>query len=154
MNTDKIEDILKELASKPIGIQGVVLVSSEGEPIAAPIGIEENSALIIAGTMLYLAKTTHEEFKWREIENIAVRGKEGHLILTRCNHDAFLLVKAGKTLSGLLDGEINRTVKKLQAELNAEVLPELDAEVFPELNLEDSSETENEIRYRGRPTSF
>ncbi len=140
MNTDKIEEILKALASKPIGIQGAVLVSSEGEPITAPIGMEENSALIMAGTMLYLAKSTREEFKWREIENISVRGKEGHLILANCNHDAFLLVKAGKTLMGLLDGEINRTVKKLQTELQAIKGTELQPEVLPELIPEASPE--------------
>lgn len=154
MSTDKIDRLLKELASKPIGIQGAVLVSSEGQPITAPIGMDENSVLIMAGTMLYLVSSTREEFNWQEIEQISVRGREGHVILATCNQDAFLLVKAGKALTGLLDGEINRTVKKLQAELTMTKGSEFNTEAPPELNAEVLPETENEIRHRGRSTSL
>ena len=112
-----VEAILQKLFSKPIGVQGAVLVSSEGQPLTAPVGMDENSALVLAGTMLYLAKNACEECDWSEIETICVRAKNGHVVLSSCTPDVFLLVKAAKMLTGLLDGEISRTVKKLQAQL-------------------------------------
>ncbi len=158
MTTGKIQEILKELASKPIGIQSAVLVSLEGQPITVPIGMDENRVLILAGTMLYLARSIHEELNWSEIENISVRGQEGHIILSSCSPEVFLLVKAGKALAGLLEGEINRTVKKLQAELNITQTNEMkmteiserDVNSTPEINPEVSFDGDNEIRYRGR----
>jgi predicted regulator of Ras-like GTPase activity (Roadblock/LC7/MglB family) len=170
MSTLKIERILQDLIAKPIGIQGVALVSDEGQPIFTPMGMDKNSTLIMAGSMLYLAKSTQDEFNWSSIETISVRAQEGYIILTHCNRNNFLLVKAGKALSGLLEGEINRTVEKLQVELQtfqetsipdrAESLPQLAAEVIPridevlyELDAEILPNNDDEIRYRGRRTN-
>ncbi|NJM88530.1 MAG: hypothetical protein HC847_16530 [Hydrococcus sp. RU_2_2] len=170
MSTLKIERILQELIAKPIGIQGVALVSDEGQPIFPPMGMDKNSTLIMAGSMLYLAKSTQDEFNWSSIETISVRAQEGYIILANCNRNNFLLVKAGKALSGLLEGEINRTVEKLQIELQtlqetsiperAESLPQLAAEVLPridevlyELDAEILQNNDDEIRYRGRRTN-
>jgi predicted regulator of Ras-like GTPase activity (Roadblock/LC7/MglB family) len=159
MNTNKIEAILQDLAAKPIGIQSAILVSSQGQPLTPPIGIDENSAAIVAGTMLYLAKSTCEELKWEIAEKISVQGSGGHVILTSCGDDIFLLVKAGKTLTGLLDGEINRTVKNLQVELQAMRSATISDRSPPQLNPERFQERtpveeDSEIRYRGRRTSF
>lgn len=158
MSTNKIEELLEELASKPIGIQSVVLVSLEGQPITAPIGMDEDRVLILAGTMLYSARSIHEELNWSGIETISFRGPDGHIILTGCTSDVFLLVKAGKALAGLLEGEINRTVKKLQAELSlteankmkmAEIY-EQEANTLPQFKTDTPGENNNELRYRGR----
>jgi predicted regulator of Ras-like GTPase activity (Roadblock/LC7/MglB family) len=167
----KIERILQDLMAKPIGIQGVALVSAEGQPIIPPIGIDKNGTLIMAGSMLYLAKSTQDEFHWQGIETIAVRAREGHIILSSCSSEVFLLVKAGKALSGLLEGEINRAIEKLQATLQLvreassqvqaetiapiapEVLPKID-EVLYEFNAEVSISPDDEIRYRGRRTNI
>jgi predicted regulator of Ras-like GTPase activity (Roadblock/LC7/MglB family) len=110
----RVEEILQELTTKPIGIEGAVLVNSEGQPITTPIGINENSAQIMAGTILYLINNTQNELNWQGIESISIRAQEGHLILTRCIAETFLLIKAGKSLTGLLEGEIYNTVKKLR----------------------------------------
>ncbi len=117
MNKGKIEIILKELASKTTGIQGAVLVSSQGQLLTTPIGIDHNSTLIIAGTMLHLAGCIREEFNWQEIEQISVRAQEGYIILTICNQDVFLLVKTDNVPLGFLEGDINHNVRKLRAEL-------------------------------------
>ncbi len=159
------DQILYELIAKPIGIQGAFLVSVEGQPITPPIGISENSALIIAGTMLYLAKSTHEELQWQDVEKISVQAQEGYVILASCTPDVFLLVKAAKALSGLLDGEINRTVKRLQVALqienidkDTELSPEVRNELITQLKLDqpiaNSAETSspNPRTHRGNPT--
>jgi hypothetical protein len=62
--------------------------------------------------------------------------------LAHCNRDVLLLIKAGKTITGLLEGEINRALKKLKAVLQAldeeplkpQVLPPLTKEALPKPN--------------------
>lgn len=130
--TDTFEQILYDLIAKPIGVQSAFLVSLEGQPITAPIGISENSALIIAGTMLYLARSTNEELQWQGIEKISVQAKEGFVILASCTPNVYLLVKTAKALSGLLDGEINRTVERLQIALQTPDIIDKDTELTPE----------------------
>lgn len=158
-----LEQILCELIAKPIGIQSAFLVSLEGQPITSPIGISENSALIIAGTMLYLARSTQEELQWQGIEKISVQAQEGYVILANCTPDVFLLVKAAKALSGLLDGEINRTIQRLQTALQIENIDKdtelsLEArnELVTQLNLDqpvseqpEASPYNHELKYRG-----
>lgn len=142
---DTFEQILYDLIAKPIGVQSAFLVSLEGKPITAPIGINENSALIIAGTMLYLARSTNEELQWQGIEKISVQAREGFVILASCTPDIYLLVKTAKALSGLLDGEINRTVQRLQIALqtpdvihkDTELTPEARNEFIAQLNLDE-----------------
>lgn len=162
--TDGLETILQELMAKPIGIQAAVLVSAEGQPLTHPLGIDEDTALIMAGSLLYVAQNTQEELNWGDIDHVSIRGKEGHIILARCHQDTFLLVKAGKALTGLLEGEINRSLKKIKGELDengsfttkATALPKLEAkapdsseELLYEIETESALNTE-EIRYRGR----
>ncbi|WP_013320853.1 roadblock/LC7 domain-containing protein [Gloeothece verrucosa] len=175
-STNKLEEILQELATKPIGIEGVVLVSVEGYPIIPSINIDDNTALIIAGTMLYLAKSAEEEFGWQQIENISIKGPQGHIILAICNLEMFLLVKAGKAVTGLLEAEIKRTIKKLNAAMEVpqaqkaltpkppQTSPDLkeknnsvpaeDETFLPEMTEDVSLKVDQDIRYRGRRTNL
>lgn len=119
MNEIKINQILQEFAVQPLGIQGVVLVSEEGQPITNSIGITDDLALIMAGTMLQLAQRTREEFQWQEIQQISIRAEEGYLTLVSCEKDIFLLVKTTKSPSGFLEKDIKLIIKKLQQELQS-----------------------------------
>ena len=109
----EIAKILQELAEKPLAVEGIMLVSPQGQPLTDSIGMEHNSALILAGTMLYLANNTKEELSWSDVEQIAIRSPQGDLILTPCSDQAFLLVKTSKTITRLLEGEIQKTRSKL-----------------------------------------
>ena len=129
MNPSIIEPILQDLAMKAIGIQGIALVSQEGQPLNVPIGFDEDSTSIVAGTMLHVAQTTKHELNWHKVEVVSIRGQDGHLILACCNTDIYLLVKAGKVLTGLLEAEISRTVKKIQ-----EILQSSDASLLTPQN--------------------
>jgi predicted regulator of Ras-like GTPase activity (Roadblock/LC7/MglB family) len=116
--TKNLETILHELVSKPIGIQGAVLVSAEGQAITRPIGLDETTAATMAGTMLYLATSTQQELHWQNIETVSVRSPEGYMILSNCSDDTYLLIKSDKVPMGLLEGEISRTILRLKAALN------------------------------------
>jgi predicted regulator of Ras-like GTPase activity (Roadblock/LC7/MglB family) len=118
MNIDNLTTILNQLVAKP-GIQGVALVSAEGQAIITPINIDENTAGILAGNMLCLLKSMQDELLWQEIEIVSVRSPNGHLILKGCGADLYLLIKSDKVPVGLLEGEVSRAIEKLQAALNA-----------------------------------
>ena len=119
MNIDDIRAILKKFASNTMGFQGAALVNSEGKPITT-IGMDDDSALIMAGTMIYLAHRTRKEVQWEGIEQISVKGTDGYMILTTCSPDILLLVIASKIPEGMLLVDINRTVDKLRAILKNE----------------------------------
>jgi predicted hydrocarbon binding protein/predicted regulator of Ras-like GTPase activity (Roadblock/LC7/MglB family) len=137
METKIIEKILQDLTIKPIGIQGVALVSHQGQLITVPVGLDENSVLITSGTMLYAAQTIQTEFHWQNLEMISFKDKEGHIILACCSLEIYLLVKAGTVITGLLEGEISRTVKKLREEIqresDQEVGEQTTAEALPQV---------------------
>ena len=147
--SQKIREVLTRLLAKPINIQDAILVSAEGKPLTPPLSLTQNSTLIIAGTMLYLAKITREEFDWEQIKQITVQAQEGYVILSSINTDIFLLVQAAQVLSGLLEGEINRTIRQIQlvlssslqasqsSQLNQNLFTELDAEIVSHNNDEN-----------------
>ena len=93
-----------------------MLVSPQGQPLTDCIGMEHNSALILAGTMVYLVNNTKEELSWSDLEQIAIRSTQGHLILTPCSDQAFLLVKTGKIITGLVVVETAEKLEVLQAD--------------------------------------
>jgi predicted regulator of Ras-like GTPase activity (Roadblock/LC7/MglB family) len=112
---DEINRILQDFINKPLEVQCAFLVSLEGQLLTPAVNMDENSALIVAGTMIYLAQSTSEELQWETIDKISIQGKEGYVILASCTPNVFLLIQAGKGLIGLLDGEINRIIQKIQA---------------------------------------
>jgi predicted regulator of Ras-like GTPase activity (Roadblock/LC7/MglB family) len=155
----KLENILEELISKPIGIHGAVLVSANGLALTRPMGIDENISGMLSGTMIYLAQNTQTLLNWQEVELISIRASEGYVILSRCNIDAYLLIQSGKMPVGLLEGEINQAVAKLRSALNhtaddssivfqAALNPQ---NYLPmESELEKPTDFSNEVTYRGR----
>jgi predicted regulator of Ras-like GTPase activity (Roadblock/LC7/MglB family) len=164
MNSKNIENILQELVFKPIQIYGAVLVSSEGQAMTKPIGIDEKSSAMMAGTMIYLAKNTQAELNWQEVEQISMRAPEGYIILSRCNAEVYLLIHSGKVPIGLLEGEISQTVTKLQSALNPveDQNTIIQTVINPQNYLPIEGKIEepfdlnldlNEVTYRGRRTS-
>jgi predicted regulator of Ras-like GTPase activity (Roadblock/LC7/MglB family) len=117
--TKKVKQILQDLAAHPLEIQGAALVISfpEGKLMAVSIGLDEKSALMLSEPLLALVRSPQNKLNRPRIEQIAVSFPTGQLILSCLNRDIFLLVKAGKALTGLLEKEINRTVKILKEHL-------------------------------------
>jgi predicted regulator of Ras-like GTPase activity (Roadblock/LC7/MglB family) len=155
----KLENILEELVSKPIGIHGAVLVSANGLALTKPMGIDESISGMLAGTMIYLAQNTQTLLNWQEVELISIRALEGYVILSRCHTDAYLLIQSGKMPVGLLEGEINQTVAKLRSALNHTADDSsivFQAALNPQNYLPMESELEkpkdfsDEVTYRGR----
>jgi len=157
LNSSQVEQIFEDVVQEGMGIEGAILVSEEGRSLTRAIGLDESQALIMAGRMLALAKKSQTEMQWQDWEAIAAHSSDGHLMLTPCLPDVFLFVQASHILTGLLEVEIKRMVKKIQAmnQNNEMFVP------FSPLwdDLEDEmgevlADSDEQILYRGRRMSF
>lgn len=111
---EEVRKILQELIQKPLNIQCIFLISSQGQPITVPMGAGRHDAASMARIMPYLTQSTSVELQWTDVNKVCIQGKNGYVLLARCTPGASLLVQAGRTLLGLLDGEINRAAQRLQ----------------------------------------
>ena len=152
-----VERIFEEMINEFIGIEGAVLISSEGNPLTQAIGIEESMALLLAGKMLNFVGIAKTELAWTTFDSMAIHSPEGHLVLSQCFHDLFLLIKTEKMLTGLLEVEIKRIVKKIQAIYqNSEIFVSYTSLLHTreEDDFENFNDTmmlpEKEVLYRGR----
>ncbi|WP_013322205.1 roadblock/LC7 domain-containing protein [Gloeothece verrucosa] len=169
MNIYKINAILAEFMSQTEEIEGVVLISSNGQLLTEPIGIDINTAMILGGIFLHLAQNTYQQLDTQEIESISLRSGEGNLIFTACYPEVFLLVKSSNSLSfGLLERRIHLAAKMLQEQLQTNAdLPTVPLQeeplpkpvVFPASSASNSTNIpknnrgikNTRIRYRGLP---
>jgi predicted regulator of Ras-like GTPase activity (Roadblock/LC7/MglB family) len=117
MITGKIDKILREFVMRSPEVEEALLISSQGQPLTIPLKMKYNSVLTIAGTMLHLAERIEREFRWQEIQQIAVRSSTGYITLIRCTEEILLLVKTAKAPLGFLIKDIENTIKTLQTEL-------------------------------------
>lgn len=118
MDQSLLRQTLRELSEKQPEIQGVVLVSEQGQPLTTATGFDEDSILIMAGRMLYFSGRVQEELQWPSIDHVFLRATEGYLMLVACTEETFLLVKTTKTPSGMLEQEIKQTINQLSSILN------------------------------------
>jgi len=152
-----VERIFEEVINEFIGIEGAVLISAEGNLLTQAIGIEENIALLLTGKMINFIGIAKTELAWTTFDSISIHSPEGHLVLSQCFHDLFLLIKTEKMLTGLLEVEIKRIVKKIQAIYqNSEIFVSYTSLLSnkEEDDLENFNDTmmlpEEEVLYRGR----
>ena len=152
-----VERIFEEMINEFIGIEGAVLISSEGNLLTQAIGMEESMALLLAGKMLNFMEMAKTELAWTTFDSMAIHSPEGHLVLSQCFHDLFLLIKTEKMLTGLLEVEIKRIVKKIQAIYqNSEIFVSYTSllNTKEEDDFENFNDTmmlpEEEVLYRGR----
>jgi hypothetical protein len=109
--------------------------------------------------MLALAKKSQTEMQWQDWEAIAAHSSDGHLMLTPCLPDVFLFVQASEVLTGLLEVEIKRIIKKIQSiHQNNEMFVPF-SPLWDDLEEEDEmgevlADSDEQILYRGRRMSF
>ena len=159
LNSSQIERIFENVVQEGMGIEGAILISEEGRSLTRGVGLEESQALRMAGRMLALAKKSQTEMQWQDWEAIAAHSSDGHLILTPCLPDVFLFIQAGQILTGLLEVEIKRIVKKIQSiHQNNEIFVPF-SPLWDDLEEEDEmgevlADSDEQILYRGRRMTF
>jgi predicted regulator of Ras-like GTPase activity (Roadblock/LC7/MglB family) len=159
LNSSQIEQIFEDVVQEGMGIEGAILISEEGRSLTRAIGLDESQALMMAGRMLALASKSQKEMQWQDWEAIAAHSSDGHLMLTPCLPDVFLFVQASQVLTGLLEVEIKRIIKKIQAmNQNNEMFVPF-SPLWDDLEEEDEmgevlADSDEQILYRGRRMSF
>jgi predicted regulator of Ras-like GTPase activity (Roadblock/LC7/MglB family) len=169
MNRSLIQEILQDWMAQSIEVEGIGLVSAQGRPLSPPLGFDEKNFTILVGNVLYSAQNIQKELNWQEFEQIWMSSCQGHVILTPCYPNIFLLVKAGQTLSGFLEGKIDRLIKQLQGAFTviheeenfletlsifSEESPVSASHIFDKLGKESSLRTATPVQYRGRPAEL
>jgi predicted regulator of Ras-like GTPase activity (Roadblock/LC7/MglB family) len=119
MNKETIEALLIQFVSSLTEVQGVVMVSAQGQPLTDPIGISEASTAMMAGVMLHLAGCVSEQCQWHTVDGVTIQAQEGYLILMQCSRDLFLLIRASAVPSGYLQHQIQQRLLKLRLSLQA-----------------------------------
>ncbi len=113
---DKYEQILQELI-KNSGLEGAVLVSADGLPIASVLkpGTEEDRVAAMSAAILSLGEKVSEELQKGVLEQITIKGQDGYVILTGIGQDAVLTVLASNSAKlGLLLMEIKKAQEQLK----------------------------------------
>lgn len=158
IDTDQIEQIFQEVIQEGLGIQGAVFISEEGRPLTNAIGIEHDKALMLAAKLLSLTTNFKTEMGWNSFDAIALHSSDGHLMLVPCLTDSFILIQAGQILTGLLEVEIKRMIRKIEAICqNNEIFVPF-SPLWNDLESAEDlegllSKPEAEILYRGRRIS-
>jgi uncharacterized protein len=117
INTEKLGYILQNFVTTTSDIQGAVVVTPDGLPLAAnlPGVMDEERVSAMSAAMLSLGERIGVELVRGEIDRIYVEGDQGTSILTRCGQDAVFLVLASKLAKqGVLMLEIKRTISELK----------------------------------------
>lgn len=121
INTAKINSILQNFVSSTNDVQGVVLVTNDGLPLAAslPAAMDEERVSAMSAAMLSLGERIGKELGRGLIDRIFVEGDQGYGVLTSCGDESVLLVLASKAVKqGVLMLEIKSVVSALKEVLS------------------------------------
>ena len=136
LESDRLYKIIKNFTNQQPEIQGMALISSEGELLASSIGLDEGIATILAGNMLYVARQMQDELLWQELQQVTLRGNEGNLRLANCGNDTFLLIKTANIAMASLERDIRQVIKILQADQSEAI-----TEPFLQKNIQPKAST-------------
>jgi uncharacterized protein len=121
MGISTINGILQNFVSATTDVQGAVLVSPDGLPLASslPGSMDEERTSAMSAAMLSLGERIGQELARGNVERILVEGDNGYGVLMGCGEEAVLLVLASQAAKqGLLMLDIKRTVTEIKAALN------------------------------------
>jgi uncharacterized protein len=116
-----IDGILQSFVSGTINVQGAVLVSPDGLPLASslPPGMDEERTSAMSAAMLSLGERIAQELARGNVEKIIVESDNGFAVLVGCGEEAVLLVLANiAAKQGLLMLDIKRAVVSIKAALD------------------------------------
>ena len=107
---------LKKLQISSTDIQASAVVSADGLIIASalPKNVEEDRVSAMSAAMLSLGERISGEMRRGELDQVYIRGKDGHVMLMSVGEDAVLTVMASENAKlGLIFLDIKRTAEIL-----------------------------------------
>ncbi|MBD2101517.1 roadblock/LC7 domain-containing protein [Leptolyngbya sp. FACHB-261] len=120
INANALLNVLQNFVTGTSDVQGAVLVTPDGLPLAAslPGGMDEERTSAMSAAMLSLGERIGSELARGNVERIFVQGEKGYGVLVSCGSEAVLLVLASAAAKqGLLFLEIKRVAGDLTAML-------------------------------------
>ena len=117
MSPVTIDTLLDDFVAYSDEIQGVVMVSKQGQPLTHSIGFSDESTRILTENILYLVSCLAEHCQWNTIDWVTIRAEEGYFLFSQVRPDAFLLFKVTAVSTNYLQNHILQFLEKLQTAL-------------------------------------
>lgn len=117
INTVSLELTLQSFVNQVMGVQGAVISSLDGLPLASYLvdGLGEERLAAMSATMLSLGERIGQELGRGNINRLFVEGEKGYVTLIGCGPDAVLLVLSDSSLKqGVLMLEIKSILQDLR----------------------------------------
>ncbi|MCG3208821.1 MAG: hypothetical protein FOGNACKC_02433 [Anaerolineae bacterium] len=131
--TDLLEDALKEMCAKLVGVQGAVIVSIEGFVVAAytpkegDLDDEEGptsspQVAAMAATLIALGERTLSRLAQGEMMRLLVEGNDGGMLVVPANRRASIAVMVGREAKmGLVMYALQQSASKISDILEGSV---------------------------------
>ncbi len=131
--TDLLEDALKEMCAKLVGVQGAVIVSIEGFVVAAytpkegELDDEEGptsspQVAAMAATLIALGERTLSRLAQGEMMRLLVEGNDGGMLVVPANRRASIAVMVGREAKmGLVMYALQQSASKISDILEGSV---------------------------------
>ena len=116
--TERMVDELRELQHNSPDVEGAVVVSVDGLPLASllPPGIEEERVAAMSAAMLSLGDRIANELGRGYLNEVYIRGESGYAILMEVGEEAVLTALAREASKlGLVFLDMRRCVEQLQS---------------------------------------
>ena len=116
--TERMVDELRELQHNSPDVEGAVVVSVDGLPLASllPPGIEEERVAAMSAAMLSLGDRIANELGRGYLNEVYIRGESGYAILMEVGEEAVLTALARQASKlGLVFLDMRRCVEQLQS---------------------------------------
>lgn len=123
LNLVEVEQLLQGVLGANNGIVGLMLLGNEGNPLTPLLTqelsiaaeLEEDAAVTLAKNLLAIAKNSQQLLNFGGFQHGELHLDNGHWVLSQCLSDCYLLTITEKMLTGLLEIETKRLIKKIGA---------------------------------------
>lgn len=116
MQTDGLTSLLQELHTSSTDIEASVIISTDGQLLAAmlPVGLDENRLAAMSAALFALASRTSQELSCGSVDHLWIKGRQGLVLLVGAGQRAVVavLVKSSDGLGRVLS-EVKRVVEKI-----------------------------------------
>ncbi len=120
IDTEKLGRIVCAFVTDTSHVQGAVLLTHEGLPIASmlPSGWDEPRSAAMAAAVMTIGDRIGTQLQRGDLQHIMLSGSQGYSILTLCGSEALFLVLASPAVKqGILMLEIRRIVTEMASVL-------------------------------------
>jgi len=113
---EKIEQILKNLQTETPDVEGAVLLSMDGLPMASVLSadITEDDVAAIAAALLGMGEKAVENLNKGALNRVLVQGEDGYILLVGAGEEVVLaVITTKKAKIGMIFFDANHAAKEI-----------------------------------------